>query len=129
MERYDDGSPFARSASYARAVRRGTFVAVSATAATDSAGAALYPGDAYGQAREALERALAAARELGASREDVVRTRVYLGPGCAWEDVMRAHGELFAGAEPANTTVVVADFIPRGVLVEIELDAVLPGTG
>ena len=126
MDRYDDGSPFARRASYMRAVRSGAFVAVSATAATDASGLALHPGDAYAQAREAIERALSAARELGASREHVVRTRVYLVPECPWRDAMRAHGELFAGAEPANTTVIVAGFIPPGILVEVELDAVVP---
>lgn len=129
MERYDDGSPFAKSASYARAVRSGGFVAVSATAATGASGAALHAGDAYAQAREAIERALGAAAELGASREHVVRTRVYLVPDCSWRDAMRAHGELFAGAEPANTTIVVAGFIPPGILVEVELDAVVPEPG
>lgn len=128
MQRYDDGSPFARTASYARAVRSGDYVAVSATAATGADGAALFPDDAYAQAREAIERALAAAAELGATRDDVVRTRLYLVPGCEWRDAVRAHGEAFAGAEPANTTVYVAGFIPPGVLVEVELDAVVtPG--
>lgn len=127
MERYHDGSPFAQSASYARAVRSGGFVAVSATAATAASGAALFPGDAYAQAREAIARALAAAAELGAARDEVVRTRLYLAPDCSWRDAMRAHGEAFAGAEPANTTFVVAGFIPAGVLVEVELDAVVAG--
>ena len=37
---------------------------------------------------------------------------------------MRAHGEAFTGIAPANTTYLVAGFIPD-VLVEIELDAIV----
>ena len=36
-----------------------------------------------------------------------------------------AHAEAFAGVAPANTTYFVSGFIPDGVLVEVELDAVL----
>lgn len=89
----------------------------------------MHAGDAYGQTHVALERALAAAAELGAAREDIVRTRLYLAPACEWRDAVRAHGEAFAGAEPANTTVVVAGFIPEGVLVEVELDAIVADGG
>ena len=61
-----DGSEFERLAGYARAVRVGAHVAVSGTAAL-SEGVVLYPGDAYGQTREAIAKAIAAATELGAS--------------------------------------------------------------
>jgi enamine deaminase RidA (YjgF/YER057c/UK114 family) len=94
-------------------------VAVSGTAARGG-------GSAYEQAREALERALSAARTLGAEREDVLRTRLLLADGSDWEAAVRAHREAFEGAEPANTTYFVVGFIPEGVLVEVELDAVVP---
>jgi len=127
VERLSGGSPFEREASYVRAVRQHGFVAVSATAATGEDGRALHPGDAFAQAAEAIARALAAAARLGAAREDVVRTRVYLAPEADWREVVRAHGAAFAGAPPANTTVIVAGFVPQGVLVEVELDAVVAG--
>ena len=41
------------------------------------------------------------------------------------EGAVRAHGEAFAGISPA--TYVVAGFIPD-VLIEVELDAIVPGT-
>lgn len=123
VERYSDGTSFEQRASYARAVRSGGWIAVSATAATGTDGTALDPGDSYAQARDSIRRAVSAAEALGAGIGDVVRTRLYLAPDCNWEDVVRAHGEAFRGAEPANTTVIVAGFIPRGVLVEVELDA------
>ncbi|MFL5928536.1 MAG: Rid family hydrolase [Gaiellaceae bacterium] len=116
---FREGGGFEEAAAYSRAVRIGTHVAVSGTAARGG-------GGAYEQAREALERALAAASELGAAREDVLRTRLLLADGCDWEPVVRAHREAFAGVDPANTTYFVAGFIPEGVLVEVELDAVVP---
>jgi enamine deaminase RidA (YjgF/YER057c/UK114 family) len=90
-----------------------------------SEGVALHPGDVYAQTREALSRALAAAAELGASPGDVVRTRLLLAPACDWHAAVRAHGEVFGGIDPANTTYFVAGFIPDGVLVEVELDAIV----
>jgi enamine deaminase RidA (YjgF/YER057c/UK114 family) len=119
-----DGSDFEELAGYARAVRVGAHVAVSGTAAM-SDGVVLFPGDVHGQTREALEKALAAAGELGAAPGDVIRTRLLLAPDCDWRAAVRAHGETFAGIDPANTTYFVAGFIPEGVLVEVELDAVV----
>ena len=119
-----EGGGFQEAAAYSRAVRIGQHVAVSGTAPLDGS-TALHPGDAYAQTRTALEKALAAARELGARPEDVIRTRLLLAPGSDWEGAVRAHGEIFAGIDPANTSYFVGGFIPEGVLVEVELDAVL----
>lgn len=116
---FREGGGFEEAAAYSRAVRIGQHVAVSGTAAREG-------GDAYAQTREALGRALAAARELGAGREDVLRTRLLLAPECDWEGAVRAHRETFAGVDPANTTYFVSGFIPEGVLVEVELDAIVP---
>jgi enamine deaminase RidA (YjgF/YER057c/UK114 family) len=115
---YREGGGFEEAAAYSRAVRIGEHVAVSGTAARGG-------GDAYAQAREAIGRALAAARELGAAKEDVHRTRLLLAPGCDWEAAVRAHAEAFEGVDPANTTYFVSGFIPDDVLVEFELDAVV----
>jgi enamine deaminase RidA (YjgF/YER057c/UK114 family) len=116
---YREGGGFEEAAAYSRAVRIGQHVAVSGTAAREG-------GDAYEQTREAIARALSGAAELGASKEDVLRTRLLMTPGCDWEGVIRAHAEAFAGVEPANTTYFVSGFIPDDVLVEVELDAVVP---
>ncbi len=116
---YREGGGFEEAAAYSRAVRIGPHVAVSGTAARGG-------GDAYTQTAEALGRALAAAAELGAATGDVLRTRLLLAQGCDWEGAVRAHREVFEGVNPANTTYFVAGFIPDGVLVEVELDAVVP---
>ena len=116
---YREGGGFEEAAAYSRAVRIGPHVAVSGTAARGG-------GDTYAQTAEALGRALAAAAELGAATGDVLRTRLLLAQGCDWEGAVRAHREVFEGVNPANTTYFVAGFIPEGVLVEVELDAVVP---
>jgi enamine deaminase RidA (YjgF/YER057c/UK114 family) len=123
-ERVPDAGGFGETAAYSRAVRFGPHVAVSGTAPL-SEGRVLHPGDAYRQTQAAIARALAAAAELGACKEDVVRTRLLLAPGCDWREAVRAHAETFAGIDPANTTYYVGALIPEGALVEVELDAVL----
>ena len=119
------GARFEQLASYARAARAGAYVAVSGTAALDADGKALFVGDVYGQTREALERALEAAEARGVERANVIRTRILLAPDADWQAAVRAHGELFQGVDPANTTLFVAGLIPEDCLVEVELDGVV----
>jgi len=120
-----DGGGFEEAAAYSRAVRIGRHLAISGTAPMDD-GVVLHPGDAYAQTRVAIAKALAAAAELGAAPDDVIRTRLLLAAGVDWEAAVRAHREAFSGIDPANTSYYVAGFIPDGVLVEVELDAIVP---
>jgi enamine deaminase RidA (YjgF/YER057c/UK114 family) len=83
------------------------------------------PADAYGQARRALEIIVAALAEAGAGPEHVVRTRTFLTAPEDWEEVGRAHGEVFGDVRPASTMVVVAALLDPRWRVEIEADAIL----
>lgn len=109
---------------YSRAVRVGDWISIAGTAPImpDDADP---PADAYGQARRCLEIILAALAELGAAREHVVRTRIYLTSVDDFEDVARAHSEVFADVRPATAAVVVAGLMDPRWLVEIEADAVV----
>lgn len=111
---------------YSRAVRVGDMVHVSGTTSVDAAGAVMHEGDAGAQTRRALEIIEGALRELGATRADVVRTRMFVADVAHWEAVGRAHGEYFRGVEPA-TSMVFARLIDDALLVEIEADAVVSG--
>jgi enamine deaminase RidA (YjgF/YER057c/UK114 family) len=119
--------PWERIVGYSRAVRVGNVIEVSGTAPADVQGRVLAPGDVYGQAREALRIIGEALGEVGASFEDVVRTRILLADASQWEAAGRAHGEVFADIRPANTTIGVSGFVDPEILVEIEATAIVDG--
>jgi enamine deaminase RidA (YjgF/YER057c/UK114 family) len=123
-QRVGTSAPWAATVGYSRAVRAGSVVHVAGTAAVGEAGEIVAVGDAYGQARRCLEIIVAALGELGASPEQVVRTRMYVRNPADWEAVGRAHGEVFANVRPV-TTMVFTGFIDPAMLVEIEAEAVV----
>ena len=119
------GTPWEPIVGYARAVRLGNAVYVSGTTATDDRGAVVGRGDPYAQTRQALrniERALTAA---GATMADVVRTRIFAVNIDQWQEIGRAHGEVFGDIRPAATMVEVRRLIAPDLLVEIEADAIV----
>jgi enamine deaminase RidA (YjgF/YER057c/UK114 family) len=118
------GSPYEPVVGFSRAVVVGPHVFVAGTAPIMPDGGDP-PGDAYGQARRCLEIVLTALREAGAGAEHVVRTRLYLTRREDFDDVARAHGEVFADIRPVNTTIVVSGFIDPRWLVEAEAEALL----
>jgi enamine deaminase RidA (YjgF/YER057c/UK114 family) len=124
-DRYTDEAEWQDAAGYARAARRGTRIAVSGTTSSGPDGRVLHPGDGYRQTLEAIGKGLRAVEALGGSAADVLRTRVYLAPGAAWQDAARAHREAFDAVRPANTMLHVAGLVGDGLLVEVELDAEL----
>lgn len=117
-------SPWEARVGYSRAVRVGNTVHVAGTTATRDSVVGV--GDAYAQTRVALEIIQGALAEAGARLEDVVRTRLFVTDISRWEEIGRAHGEVFGEIRPASTMVQVSALIDPAHLVEIEAEAVIP---
>jgi enamine deaminase RidA (YjgF/YER057c/UK114 family) len=119
------GAPWEQRVGYSRAVRVGQVVEVAGTTAQD--GETISGHDEYTQTKRILEKIRAALQQAGAALTDVVRTRIYVTNITAWEEVGRAHGEVFGDIRPACTLVQVAALIDPRLLVEVEATAIIPG--
>ncbi len=114
-------SPYEPTIGFSRAVRIGNVVHVSGTGPVGAEELS-----AAEQTRVVLGIIEAALKQAGAGFEDVVRTRMFLAHAEDWEEIGRAHGEVFGTIRPASTMVVAALLNPKW-RVEIEAEAVVGG--
>jgi aryl-alcohol dehydrogenase-like predicted oxidoreductase/enamine deaminase RidA (YjgF/YER057c/UK114 family) len=120
------GTYWESAAGYARAVRDAGTIHVSGTTANH--GDRLIGGaDAASQAHFVLDKIAGTLRSLGASLDDVVRTRIYVPAEADVEAVARVHGARMGHVLPANT-LVVAGLVGDELKVEIEAEARVPAT-
>ncbi len=117
------GSKFEERLGFSRAVRVGSHITVSGTAAIGLDGKTAGVGDAGKQAQRIFEIVDGALGEAGSSLKDVVRSRIMLRHIEDWKVVGAVHGKVFGDIRPATCFVQVSRFIDPDWLVEIEVDA------
>ena len=122
---FSSGTKWEKMAGYSRAVRLGNVVEVAGTSAVDENGNVIGEGDAYRQTIYILNKIGYALNQTGSKLEDVVRTRIYVKNMGDWQDVVRAHGEVFKDILPATTLVEVCALINTKLIVEIDAKAVV----
>lgn len=120
IQKVSTGSPWEDVVGYSRAVKIGNVIEVSGTTATGDG-----LSDEYSQTKAIIESVSKVLEGLGASLNDVVRTRVYVTDISNWEEVGKAHGEFFGKIKPAMAMVEVSKLITPEILVEIEFTAIV----
>lgn len=121
--RVQSGSPYEELYGFSRGLRRGSRIEIAGTAPVPEPGQAVAK-TAHDQMMRCGEIVIKALEHLGASADDVVRTRMYITDANEADEIGRAHNELFGAARPAATMVVVAGLLDPAWKVEIEVEAV-----
>ena len=124
--RAGSGAPWESVVGYSRVVVAGGFAFVTGcTSILD--GEVVHDGDHYAQTRQALANVAAALASVGATVDQVVRTRMFVRDIRRWEEYGRAHGEVFGSVLPATSMVEVSGLIDPRMLVEVEAQAWVGG--
>ena len=118
------GSAWEPKLGYSRAVRSGNVIAVTGCVGINADGT--YTPSVETQARRSLAIIQASVEALGGKLENIIRTRMFVTDVSQWEQVAKAHGEVFAEIRPATTIVQVSRLIDAQALIEIEADAIVP---
>jgi enamine deaminase RidA (YjgF/YER057c/UK114 family) len=118
------GNPYEGIWGHSRAVRVGDHVSVSGTAPIPGDGSDP-PAGAYEQTRLCLQIILKALADVDSRAQDVVRTRVYGTRSDIFDEVARAHHEVFGDIQPASAFVVIKELASPAWLVEVEADAIV----
>lgn len=120
------GTIWEKKFGYSRAVKSGKSVFVAGTTAVDETGNVIGGNDPYEQAIFVYKKIEKALLEAGATMQDVVRVRTFVTDINRWEEVAKAQGEVFENIRPAATLVEVSALVRPELLVEIEVDAIIP---
>ena len=128
VRRLPSGAPWEPLIGYSRVVVAGPLIFVAGTTGTVG-GRVVGVGDAYAQTVQAFRNVQTALASAGAGLDDVVQTQMFVTDIARWEDVGRAHRELFADVMPVTAIVGVAALIDPEMLVEVQAVAYKPVAG
>ncbi len=109
---------------YSQAIKAGGFLFASGQIPLDPATGAITEGGITAQAHQVLQNLGAVLKAAELSYDRVVKTTVYLADMADFPAVNAVYASYFPAPSPARATVQAAG-LPKGVLVEIDLIAVL----
>lgn len=111
---------------YSQGVVANGFLFTAGQIAIDPANGQIVAGGVAQQTERVMANLKAVLESVNASWKDVVKTTVFLHDMNDFPVVNDVYGRALGDARPARSTVQVSA-LPRGVLVEIEAVAALPG--
>ena len=117
-------SPWEDIVGYSRAVRIGNIFEIAGTTAIKD-GKPYAIGNAYEQTKYVLSVKKEILEKEGLRLENIIRTRMFVTDISKWEEYGKAHGEFFGNIKPVATMVEVSSLIDKGLMVEIEVSAVI----
>jgi len=120
------GSAWEDANGYSRAVRVGRHIYFSGTTAAMPDGTIHAPGDGAAQLGRCFEIIEAALAKLGASKFDIVRTRVYATDITQHTAIGAAHKAYFGEHRPCLTLVGTSGLVHPDMAIEIECEAIRP---
>jgi len=109
---------------YSQAIRAGGMIFCSGQIALDPTTNQLLEGDIAAQTERVLKNLSAVLWEAGSNLEQVVKTTVFLKSMNDFAAMNEVYGKFFSKQPPARSTVEAAR-LPKDVLVEIDVIAVL----
>ena len=126
VRRLASGAPWEPLIGYSRVVVAGPLIFVAGTTGTVD-GRVVGVGDAYAQTIQAFRNVETALDSAGAGLADVVQTQLFVTDIGRWEEVGRAHRELFGDIRPVTAMVGVSALIDPEMLIEVQAIAYKPG--
>lgn len=126
VRRLASGAPWEPLIGYSRVVVAGPLIFVAGTTGTID-GRVVGVDDAYAQTVQAFRNVEAALASAGAGLADVVQTQLFVTDIGRWEEVGRAHRELFGEVLPVTAMVGVSALIDPEMLIEVQAVAYKPG--
>ena len=118
------GAKWENVVGYSRAVRIDNIIEISGTVASDGDNV-VGKDNEYQQTKYILQKFENILKQADSNLSDIVRTRIYVKNISRWEEVAKAHQEIFGNIKPATSMVEVSNLISPEYLVEIEATAII----
>jgi enamine deaminase RidA (YjgF/YER057c/UK114 family) len=118
------GSEWEKTCGYSRAIRVGNLIEVAGTVALNDKNEVV-GSDHYTQTKFIFEKISNALKETGCDMKDVIRTRMYTTDISQFQNITKAHGEIFRDIRPVCTLVEVSGLVRKEFLIEIEVTAIV----